>query len=97
MYIHAGDKGIKKKKKEPRRRALKKRGRGTYKADKPPDHHDCWTKREVTLFFSGRKTLIITINTSYRYVNTVKHGVTVYTDKYPIYNGLKKLRKSQSA
>lgn len=33
MYIHAGSKGIKN---EPRTQGLKRRGRGTYKTDKPP-------------------------------------------------------------
>ena len=34
IYVHAGEKG--KKKERPRRRALKKRGRGTWEGDKPP-------------------------------------------------------------
>ena len=34
VYVHAGEKG--KKKEKPRRRALKRRGRGTWEGDKPP-------------------------------------------------------------
>jgi len=34
VYVHAGDKG--KRKGKARRRALRKRGRGSWEGDKPP-------------------------------------------------------------
>ena len=44
-YPHAGDKGVKQK--NPRKRGLRKRGRGTWKSDKPP---------VVTMVKRGKRT-----------------------------------------
>ena len=89
MYIHAGSKGIKKN--EPRQRGLKIPGRGTYKNDKPPIITIVEQNTGYTIFSVERQLSMQLIRHKVR--KHCEQSVTVYTDEFPIYNGLKKLLK----
>ncbi|MDR1819449.1 MAG: IS1595 family transposase [Methanobrevibacter sp.] len=93
-YIIAGEKGIKKNPNSddpPRKRALKKPGRGTYDTDKPPV--TTFVHRESTFtIFSVEKNLSKNL-ISKSMDNYINNEATIYTDEYSIYTGINKHQK----
>ncbi|HLD85719.1 MAG TPA: IS1595 family transposase [archaeon] len=86
MYISAGEKGSKTLKRQPRKRGLKLRGRGTYDKDKPPIAGAVERK--------GKISLQVMKNMRKRSVNKIMKRVDkkskVYTDDFTAYSSLKK-------
>jgi len=86
MYISSGEKGSRTLKREPRKRGLKLRGRGTYDKDKPP--------MAGAVERGGKISLQVLPNMRKRSVNKVlkrvKKKSKVYTDDFKAYNSLKK-------
>lgn len=86
MYIPAGEKGSKTLKREPRKRGLKLRGRGTYDKDKPPIAGAVERK--------GKISLQVLPNMKKRNVNKILKRIdrksSVYTDDFTAYSGLKR-------
>ncbi len=86
IYITAGEKG--KKQDKPRRRGLRRRGRGTYDEDKPPVQ--TFTERRGKSRFFVRKNL--SKEDTKETLKTVSEGkIRVETDEYSIYEGLDEL------
>ena len=73
---------------------MKKRGRGTYKGDKPPIITIVERATGYTIFSVEKNLSIQLIRHKVR--THCESGVTIYTDEYPIYNGLRKLLKVES-
>lgn len=86
IYITAGEKGVKQDK--PRRRGLKKRGRGTYEKDKPPVM--TFTERRGKTRFFVKKNL--SKEETNNLLKSICEGkVVINTDEYSIYEGLNDL------
>lgn len=83
LYHSAGQKGTKCEQREPRKRGLKLRGRGTWNKDKPPIVGK--TQR------NGKLKLDVLKNATKKKIRKslkVKEGSTVYTDDFTAYIGL---------
>ena len=84
-YVSAGQKGTKCTHREPRKRGLKRRGRGTYDKDKPPIVALVQRGGAVILRVPkklGRSFIRKLLN------ECVKKGSNVYTDDFPMYRDL---------
>lgn len=86
IYITAGEKGIKQDK--PRKRGLKKRGRGTFDKDKPPVM-TFTERRGKTRFFVKKNLSKKDTNDTLKDISEGK--IVVNTDEYSIYGSLSEL------
>lgn len=86
MYQSAGDKGTKQAKREPRKRGLKLRGRGTYDKDKPPI--------VAAVRRGGNAVIEVFRDLNKKNVDAFLYFITgrfVHTDDYRIYDHLDKI------
>ncbi|WP_048055518.1 IS1595 family transposase [Methanotorris igneus] len=84
FYVNAGDKGIKKE--NSRKRGLKRKGRGTYKSERPPI---------ITLYNRTDKRVLTSVETNlsktkiWKMISEVNSDdLIVNTDEYTIYENL---------
>ena len=86
VYVTAGSKGKHGLQRPPRVRGLKVRGRGTYKADKPPIMGMVERGGAVKLIPSANMTARVILR---RVTNNIhEEAEAVYTDEYPAYHVL---------